>query len=351
MIFWWTAKRTILNNNLRLIHPTIRYNKRKSIYKTEEAKKLRFYFLTRYLDYLKNYEQIVEKRFTGAIQVYKVFMEGVKDFMSDSKDYFRIIRILNSPGVPGTKFEKLLRREIELYQQMPKDMRKVAPVLLISALPLGPYVILPLAYMLPRYLLCSHFWTLQQKSDFDVLNLRDRLHHNRPVFRHLQSQLSFLKPHCLFDPWSRILGVIGSGSQPCVKEIIQCKDLFMAEPYHLFYLSRSHVIHLLKLHDMHRGWFRRTRLAERAYILREMDKAIMREGGVHNLPLPALKKSCSLRGLNPANMQTEEMVKWLTDWIQLSNNTDKESYSLLLHGPILLGYNSPSNWKLIYKDK
>lgn len=47
---------------------------------------------------------------------------------------------------------------------------------------------------------------------------------------------------------------------------------------------------------MHKGWFRRARLAERAFLLREMDKAILREGGVHNLPVEALKKCCYIRG-------------------------------------------------------
>lgn len=50
------------------------------------------------------------------------------------------------------------------------------------------------------------------------------------------------------------------------------------------------------MHDIHRGWFRRTRLADRAKILREMDKAIMREGGVHNLPIDALRHACYIRG-------------------------------------------------------
>ncbi|KAG5882916.1 hypothetical protein JTB14_023378 [Gonioctena quinquepunctata] len=340
-------KTALLKNNPRFFHSSL-CNHGKSIYKREEAKKFRFFVLTHYLDYLKNYDNVLEKRFTGAIQVYRVFMDGVRDFIRDTKDYFTIIRILNSPG---RNFSKLLRREMELYQQMPKDMRKVAPVLIIAALPLGPYVILPLAYMFPRTLLCSHFWSPEQKSKFSLLNLRDRLGHNRPVFRHLQSQLDYLEPHCLYDTWNCILGMLGSGTQPCVDDIVRCKDLFKAEPYHLFYLSRRHVVHLLKLHDMHTGWFRRSRLADKAFILKEMDKAIIREGGVHNLPLEALRKACHVRGLNPTGLNTEEMVKWLTEWIQLSSQIDKESYSLLLHAPILLGYNAPSNWGLIYKER
>ncbi|KAJ8932599.1 hypothetical protein NQ318_023381 [Aromia moschata] len=110
---------------------------------------------------------------------------------------------------------------------MPKDMRKVAPVLLISALPFTNYIIFPLAYMFPRYLLCSHFYTLQQKSEFGLIALKQRLNHNRPVFRHLQSQLGFLKCHELHDAWSTVLGKLGSGLQPSPEEILRCKELFM----------------------------------------------------------------------------------------------------------------------------
>ncbi|XP_018565096.1 LETM1 domain-containing protein 1 [Anoplophora glabripennis] len=326
---------------------SVREAHRKSIYKTE-AKKIRFYVLSRYVEYLKNYDKILEKSFPGAMRVYRVFMDGVKDFIRDTKDYFKIIRILNATG---SDFSKLLRREIELYHQMPKDMRKVAPVLLVSALPFGNYVIFPLAYMFPRHLLCSHFWSLQQRSDFNIIFLQNRLIHNRPVFRHLQSQLDFLKCHPLHDQWANILGKLGSGQQTSPEEILKCKELFTSEPYHLLYLSRNHVLHLLKMHEQHKGWFRRTRLADRAFILIQMDKAIMREGGVHNLPIDALKNACFIRGLNPTNMKNEEMVVWLTDWIKLSSKIDKDSYSLLLHSPVLLGYNAPSNWALIYPPK
>lgn len=53
------------------------------------------------------------------------------------------------------------------------------------------------------------------------------------------------------------------------------------------------------MHDMRVGIFRRrARLRYRARILREMDRAIMREGGIHNLPTDALRKACFIRGKN-----------------------------------------------------
>lgn len=214
-------------------------NHRKSIYKTKEAKQIRFYVLRKFMDYIKNYDKHLEKHFPRVMKVYRGFMDGVRAFIVDTREYFRIIRFLNKNNYD---FSKLHRRQLELYNLMPRDMYRVAPVLIISSLPLGPYIIIPLAYAFPRNLLCSHFWNNRQKAKFALLNLQDRLAHNRPVFRHLQSQMNFLRPHCLYKPWGKILGKLGSGTQPYVKEIIHCKELFGGEPYHLFYLSNNHVV-------------------------------------------------------------------------------------------------------------
>ncbi|CAG9864480.1 unnamed protein product [Phyllotreta striolata] len=350
-----SSSKNFLNSSLsgsaRLNHnkPNERkLSKNTPLYKTKEAKKVRYYIVEKYVEYLKKLETILEKRFPGAMKVYKHFLEGVRLFVTDTKEFFRIVRLLNTPG---KSFQDLSRQEMELYIQMPRDMKKVAPILLLTALPFGT-AILPLTHMFPRHLLCSHFWTAQQKSEFQLFNLKHRLTHNRPLFRHLQSQLDFLRNQRLYEQWREVIAMIGSGQQPPVKKILECRDLFTSEPYHLLYISRNHVIHLCKLHEMTTGvFFRRVRLAERAYIIKEMDRAIAREGGVEKLPLDALRKCCYIRGLNPADVQTEEMIRYLNNWLELSSNINRHCYSLLLHAPVLLAYNSPSNWRLIYQEK
>ncbi|XP_050293605.1 LETM1 domain-containing protein 1 isoform X2 [Anthonomus grandis grandis] len=330
----------------------IKYLHDKSVYKTKEAKRIQFYILNRFLKYLKNYDKILEKNFPTTMKTYRVFVDGIKYFSIDTKEYFKIVMLLNSAG---GNYSKLLRREIELYHQMPKDMMKVAPVIIFSALPFAFYILLPLAYAFPKQILTTHFWSTEQKENFGIDYMHNTLIHNKPVFRHLQSQVKFIKYHpkkkIFFEAWNKIVAEIGSGVQPSVDDILSCKELFQDEPYHLSYLSRNHIYHLLKVHGIHIGWFRRTRLADRAQILIEMDKAIMREGGVHNMPLEALKKCCYIRGLNPKFATQEHMIKWLTNWIKISNDIDKNTLSLLLHCPVLLGYNEQSNWCLIYPQK
>lgn len=76
------------------------------------------------------------------MHVYRVFMVGVRDFYTDMKRYFKINAIINS-SEKGIR--ALTRKEMETFQQVPKDMMKVAPVMLISALPFANYVVFPLA--------------------------------------------------------------------------------------------------------------------------------------------------------------------------------------------------------------
>lgn len=48
-------------------------------------------------------------------------------------------------------------------------------------------------YVFPKQCLTSQFWTLQQKSDFAVADLKRKLKHYRPVFRHLQAKVISVK--------------------------------------------------------------------------------------------------------------------------------------------------------------
>lgn len=103
---------------------------------------IRGYVFTRYIDYVQNYEKVLAKRFPATMRVYRVFMDGVKDFFKDMKAMLKIKTIV---ALSPNGLKVLTRRELELNYQMPRDMWKVAPVLLLSAIPFGHYVIFPLA--------------------------------------------------------------------------------------------------------------------------------------------------------------------------------------------------------------
>lgn len=105
---------------------------------------VRSYVFDRYMNYMKNYDQVLEKKFPAAMKVYRVFTVGIKDFYLEMKQFLKITRIVHN-STQGLR--ALTRRELEIYYQMPKDMLRVAPVLAMSALPFANYVIFPLAYV------------------------------------------------------------------------------------------------------------------------------------------------------------------------------------------------------------
>uniref|UniRef100_A0A336KLY7 CSON006735 protein n=1 Tax=Culicoides sonorensis TaxID=179676 RepID=A0A336KLY7_CULSO len=310
---------------------------------------VRGYLFGRFFNYVQNYDKVIEKRYPKAVHVYRVFMTGVKEFFKDMKRFMKITKIAND-APEGLRV--LNRSEIECYYHLPKDMFKIAPTLIISALPLMNYVVFPLAYMYPRVFLTTHFWTEKQKDEFRVAYMRERLIYNKPIFRILQARLDLLKKtdenREEYEKLNEIFGHLGSGTHPLPEEIIAIKSIFTKTPYNLESLGSRHLTYLCYLYSLHTWPGKRGRLAERSYLVHHMDLAINREGGAHNMTTEALRHSCYLRGLNPTNLSDEEMKQYLTKWVQVSEVVDGDSVSLYLHLPILLAYNHPNNWKLIH---
>ncbi|XP_017475998.1 PREDICTED: LETM1 domain-containing protein 1 [Rhagoletis zephyria] len=303
------------------------------------------YMFKHFFDYIKNYEKLFEKNFPSAMKVYRTYVDGVMDFYNDMKAYLKISRIANSSPM-GLK--ALNRKELELYMQMPRDMMKVAPALFGAALPLVGYVVMPLIFAFPQQCLCSHFWTLQQRAEFQQVALQKRLKNNKLVLRILQSKLKDVKKHQHHDQLQHILGMLGSGFHPSVEALLEVKDIFAQPPYDLLSLTRKQIGLLCQLHGVPTLLFKRFHLSEHAFLVHHMDLAIVREGHVHNMHPDGIRRSCYIRGLNPVNLSTDEMISWLRNWIKISTSIEEHHISMFLYLPILLGYNHPNNWHLIY---
>lgn len=298
------------------------------------------YWFNKYINYIKNYDKVLEKRFPKTMHVYRIFSIGTKDFIQDTKKFIQI---------KTKNIDTLTADELQLSYTVHKDIVKLFPLLLISALPFTNYIIFPLAYYFPRYLLTSHYWTLQQKLEFMLLDHKKRLKHNRPLFRCMQAELHNIKDHKLKLKWSGIIACLGSGTHPNVKDIIACSELFANEPFSLNSLKRKHIKELLGIHNIS-SWklFKRRKLKERSILIKRMDEALQKEGGTTTMSNDAIRWALSFRGVNPANMSLESMRNWLEQWFIISNTVNENTLSLLLHCPILLAYNHPTNWILVY---
>ena len=88
----------------------------------------------------------------------------------------------------------------------------------------------------------------------------------------------------------------------------------------------------------------RFKLQQHGNLTHEVDRAVEREGGVLGLDADALDRVCSARGLNVDEVDTEGKREYLEEWIRVSLRLDARSVSLLLHLPILLGYNQKNRY-------
>lgn len=200
---------------------------------------LKQYWFGRYINYIKNYERTLEQKFPRTMQVYRVFSVGSRDVYTDLKRFVTAIKKQSSNGV-----DNLTREELQLMHMMPRDLRKLSPLFLLTAVPFTNYIIFPLALYFPRFLLTSHFWTLQQKLEFMLSEHKARLRHNRPLFRCMQAELKSIDDEVLRIKWRDAIACLGSGTHPTTKNIIACSKLFSGLPYSLNSLKRRHLVSL-----------------------------------------------------------------------------------------------------------
>lgn len=215
---------------------------KKGLEKPSKVTNLKKYWFGRYMDYIKNYERTLERKFPRTMQMYRVFSVGSRDVYTDLKRFVSAIKKQGSNGI-----ESLTREELQLMHTMPRDLRKLSPLFLLSAIPFTNYIIFPLAIYFPRYLLTSHYWTLQQRLDFMLSDHKRRLKHNRPLFRCMQAELKTIKDQTLRIKWRDAIACLGSGTHPTTKDITICSKLFSSPPYSLNVLKRRHVVSQLLL--------------------------------------------------------------------------------------------------------
>lgn len=211
-------------------------NDKKSV-KPKQSMGFRKYWMSRYMNYIKNYQTTLEKNFPKPMHVYRVFSIGSKDFFLDLRKYLSVRKIHRTGGLKSLSHE-----ELQLWYTFPNDLVKISPLFIVSAIPFTNYIIFPMAYLFPRVLLTSHFWSLEQRLTFMLHYHKKRLKHNKPLLRCVQSKLENIKKPSLKIKWSGIVACLGSGTHPRPSEIISCIELFSGPPYSMESLTRKHVV-------------------------------------------------------------------------------------------------------------
>ncbi len=309
--------------------------------------KIRRRFFLRFLDYLSNYDQVLAKVLPeNAARVLTLFTRGSKMLFSDMNTFTRVWQVLFDSSRWEKACSTLSRRQLELYMSLPADLWRVAPVLTLSALPLMQNVVFPLAMMYPKWLLSSHFWTPEVRKEVADESVSQRHHHYRAIFRDLQ--IESRKLHCtelglsFKESLKKLTGK--EGQHPSVVQLLELVSLFAEKgPLSLKSINSLHVRHLMAVHGLH-GWFSwRFKLQQFGNLLMQIDRAVMRESP-STLSEEELDSCCQRRGLNVNDLTREEKMTYLTEWLALSVELDAKSVSLLLHLPILLGYNHKTRY-------
>lgn len=383
------------------------------------------YIISRYTWYIERLQQSLANEMPRTFKMFRIFSVGLKSFIKDFTGYVRVLVVLS---FPSQRLEGLTLRDLELYHYMPWDMVKVFPVLLISAIPLGQNVALPLGYLFPRQLLCRHFWDLQQTHDFSMRFLRNRVYNARSVFRSLQAPLESIEPLPARVRAQSAWHKIGSGVHPSLEEVLALRPLFAGPPFSLQTIRRYHVNVLVRLHGISALLGGRRALREHGRWLLCHDRALTASGDetqqqqpalhtnnntgnnryqvnldanrtltvdgsqysamdrtqgsfadnptIHtdgtvptlmsdsllsaddatllatlvSLHVTTLKTSLLLRGISPIGLDSSGMAELLLRWLTVSRHLTNHDYSLLLHLPVLLFYNHPTNLALIARQ-
>ncbi|WAR10771.1 LTMD1-like protein [Mya arenaria] len=90
----------------------------------------------------------------------------------------------------------------------------------------------------------------------------------------------------------------------------------------------------------------REKLEQDCLITLHIDRAMVKEG-IDDMQDTEMCRACLKRGLNPYGLSREERIKFLQAWTTISQNLDEKGLSLLLHCPVFLTYNAPTNINLM----
>ena len=309
---------------------------------TESRKtKLQKKYFFSFLDYLANYEKIIEAIVPKKlIEASRVMINGTKLIVADMREFAWAYKVLSTTSDWQNAARTLTRRHLELYMSLPSELFRVAPILVVSAFPLMQNVAFPLALMFPKRLLSSHYWSNELKTEVMSETVQRKHKYYRSVFRYLQRGLEAHKGKPLYQSCLVVLRKLAvDGDPPPEMDILALRPLFSkGGVFSLSKVNSLHVRHLMRINGRHNRLWWRYNLREYANLLMEIDRALVRET-MEALSQEELQRNCSQRGLNVEGLNRLDMLEYLGAWTRISGQLDAGSASLLLHLPVLLGYN------------
>ncbi|XP_033730309.1 uncharacterized protein LOC117319643 [Pecten maximus] len=120
----------------------------------------------------KRFEKLLEDTVPRKLfKKYTWAKDGMFDLKEDTKIYFDVSKRINN----GDEFSTFTRKELSVYNQLPLEMKKAIPLIVLCAAPFG-FFFLPAMFLFPKYTLTSHFLTDQELRHVHTRRLYWRLH-------------------------------------------------------------------------------------------------------------------------------------------------------------------------------
>ncbi|CAH8486966.1 unnamed protein product [Schistosoma curassoni] len=252
---------------------------------------------TKLVTYLENKW---EGKHASSFHNYKLFKNGVHSTLIDLGDLSQLwIDITCRSQSIIEILPTLSRHQVYVLRQVPKDLVRILPVMLLAPLP-GTILILPIFFAFPRIFLSRAFWTPEQCKSIDTKCLKDRFDYNTQ---------SLLKSKLLTMIYSSPCSM--NYSQPILKSL---RKLASA----LSQVSTLEPISIEQIRDLVPAF-------KGPLSLEQLDTS-------HLL--------CLLRGINPYLLNHKDLEEKLQYWISASTVASETDFSFRLHLPLLLCFNN-----------
>ncbi|XP_053311772.1 LETM1 domain-containing protein 1 [Spea bombifrons] len=284
------------------------------------------------------YEQFLERKFPRFYLLYSTFTKGFRMLLMDAKEVGMIKQKMNYQGL---QFHQLPYREMEKLRQFRQDIRKAAPVVIISIPPFANYLVFLLMYLFPRQLLIRHFWTPKQQEEFLDIYHGMRLEVYDDVLDGLLKAVPQVTDQHLQSQMIQLCTQVKHGSHPQVNDIHAVRAAFSGPPLGMKSLGPQQMKSLSRVMFLTPhlpAFLLQRRLGSHICEIHNLDCALL-QLGVNELSEAELKRACYIRGLNAGQLGIEDCRKWLSCWLQLSSRLKVSEASLLLHSMVLLSTN------------
>ncbi|CAH8467969.1 unnamed protein product [Heterobilharzia americana] len=198
-----------------------------------------------------NLVSLLEKKWADkhapSFRAYTLFKKGIHSTMIDVRYLGQLCTYiaLSSQSVVEL-LPTLSRHQVYVLRQVPKDLVRISPVLILSTLP-GCLLILPIFFAFPRVFLSRAFWTPEQCKFIDTENLAYRF--DSKVLSLLLEKLQAITQSSLSAAnYSQpVLGSLGDFAE-VLNQVSKSKPMTVDQVPQL--LDSSHLVGLCRLHGL-----------------------------------------------------------------------------------------------------